>query len=405
MTLCNLKIRSLILRIFNFKGGVSWVLLCFMFHGLPYAVGQYQTVPAPPPPFNGFPPIGPKFNPSMAIVMVLLICTFFFLGFFSVYIRQCAERGIRGGNFNGSFGLGRLSRRVARGLDPAVIESFPTFPYSAVKNLRIRKCALECAVCLNEFEDDETLRLIPNCNHVFHPDCIDAWLYSHSTCPVCRANLVPKPGEDHSGATFQIIYPDAETETESQHDNDDGNEARINVIESSPDVNLISNPVVAVTENRPPRSRSTGWSLTALFPRSHSTGHSLVQRGGDSERFTLRLPEEARRELMTSTLNRTTSCVALPRAASSRRGYRSRSGGRYERIERPDGWGSTLTPPFFTRAGSLRSSISTSTDQAVGTLPKGLFKSVRSPFDQLVFGRDEETGERSSDLLRHESQV
>ncbi|GAB2226584.1 hypothetical protein Droror1_Dr00022395 [Drosera rotundifolia] len=35
----------------------------------------------------------------------------------------------------------------------------------------------------------QILRMLPKCNHAFHPDCIGGWLVSHSTCPVCRADL------------------------------------------------------------------------------------------------------------------------------------------------------------------------------------------------------------------------
>ncbi|GKV09405.1 hypothetical protein SLEP1_g20913 [Rubroshorea leprosula] len=331
MTLCNLK------------DGLSWVLLCFFSYGLPNVAGDVQTVPVPPP------PPGSNINPSMVIVVVILVCAFFCMGLFSVCIRTCAlPRGMLGGHFDGSFRFGQLSLRAARGLDLEVIESFPTFRYSAVKSLKIGKGALECAVCLNEFEDVEMLRLIPECSHVFHIDCIDVWLNSHSTCPVCRADLVPKPRIEFVSET-EII--DSDTEAGNQPES---TETRINVVESS-DVNLTITKTGVVTENRPPRSRSAGCRLPRLFPRSHSTGHSLIQRSENCERFTLRLPAEARKELiMSSKLNRTTSCVALPRAGSSRRGYRSRSGGRYGRIERPDGWGSALTPPTFTRAGSVR---------------------------------------------------
>ncbi|KAM5585085.1 E3 ubiquitin-protein ligase ATL6-like [Rosa sericea] len=73
------------------------------------------------------------------------------------------------------------------GLDQAVIETFPVLNYSTVKGLKEESAPeLECAVCLNEFSDDETLRVLP-CNHVFHPWCIDAWLADNKTCPVCRA--------------------------------------------------------------------------------------------------------------------------------------------------------------------------------------------------------------------------
>ncbi|KAL6984074.1 RING-type E3 ubiquitin transferase, partial [Sarracenia purpurea var. burkii] len=46
-----------------------------------------------------------------------------------------------------------------------------------------------CVVCLNEFEDFETLRLLPKCSHVLDSDCIDAWLSSHINCPICHAKL------------------------------------------------------------------------------------------------------------------------------------------------------------------------------------------------------------------------
>lgn len=45
---------------------------------------------------------------------------------------------------------------------------------------------LECAVCLTPFEDTEILRLLPKCKHAFHLECVDTWLVSHSTCPLCR---------------------------------------------------------------------------------------------------------------------------------------------------------------------------------------------------------------------------
>uniref|UniRef100_A0A804K4I6 RING-type E3 ubiquitin transferase n=1 Tax=Musa acuminata subsp. malaccensis TaxID=214687 RepID=A0A804K4I6_MUSAM len=45
--------------------------------------------------------------------------------------------------------------------------------YYEVKDLKVRKGALECMVCLSEFEDNEELCLLPRYNHVFHLDCID----------------------------------------------------------------------------------------------------------------------------------------------------------------------------------------------------------------------------------------
>ncbi|XP_020682979.1 RING-H2 finger protein ATL57 [Dendrobium catenatum] len=45
-----------------------------------------------------------------------------------------------------------------------------------------------CAVCLAEYEEREMVKLMPVCGHVFHPQCIDAWLLSRGSCPVCRCS-------------------------------------------------------------------------------------------------------------------------------------------------------------------------------------------------------------------------
>ncbi|KAK9051282.1 hypothetical protein SSX86_027909 [Deinandra increscens subsp. villosa] len=52
-----------------------------------------------------------------------------------------------------------------------------------------------CVVCLGEFEEDEEVRIMPECAHVFHVSCIDMWLFSHDSCPLCRANATPRAHE------------------------------------------------------------------------------------------------------------------------------------------------------------------------------------------------------------------
>ncbi|KAK6270793.1 hypothetical protein POUND7_007891 [Theobroma cacao] len=50
-----------------------------------------------------------------------------------------------------------------------------------------------CAVCLSQFEEGEELRTLPECLHSYHAPCIDMWLYSHSSCPMCRTDATPFP--------------------------------------------------------------------------------------------------------------------------------------------------------------------------------------------------------------------
>ncbi|PKA48750.1 Putative RING-H2 finger protein ATL12 [Apostasia shenzhenica] len=80
---------------------------------------------------------------------------------------------------------GEGSRRVS-GIDKAVIQSLPFFRFSDFKGSRE---GLECAVCLSRFQDSDIVRLLPRCKHVFHIDCLDRWLYSHSSCPLCRTRV------------------------------------------------------------------------------------------------------------------------------------------------------------------------------------------------------------------------
>ena len=53
------------------------------------------------------------------------------------------------------------------------------------------EAGLCCSICLAEFEEREVLRMLPDCKHVFHRACVDAWLRLKPTCPNCRASPVP----------------------------------------------------------------------------------------------------------------------------------------------------------------------------------------------------------------------
>ena len=47
-----------------------------------------------------------------------------------------------------------------------------------------------CSICQLTFIDTSICRVIHNCNHIFHINCIDTWLYNHTTCPFCRYDLL-----------------------------------------------------------------------------------------------------------------------------------------------------------------------------------------------------------------------
>ncbi|KAL3845727.1 hypothetical protein ACJIZ3_003130 [Penstemon smallii] len=49
----------------------------------------------------------------------------------------------------------------------------------------------QCSVCLGDYQAEDRLQQIPACGHTFHMDCIDLWLATHTTCPLCRQSLLP----------------------------------------------------------------------------------------------------------------------------------------------------------------------------------------------------------------------
>ncbi|KQJ94241.1 hypothetical protein BRADI_3g09410v3 [Brachypodium distachyon] len=92
------------------------------------------------------------------------------------------------------------------GLPKAAIEALPRFAYAAASSPRGGQegaaaaggdlesgggGAEPCSVCLEDLEAGEMVRQLPKCKHLFHVECIDMWLHSHRTCPVCRCDLSP----------------------------------------------------------------------------------------------------------------------------------------------------------------------------------------------------------------------
>ena len=56
----------------------------------------------------------------------------------------------------------------------------------------------ECCICLDGYEAGETVcwSKEDDCDHIFHEDCIMAWLNDNDDCPLCRAKLVGSEGDE-----------------------------------------------------------------------------------------------------------------------------------------------------------------------------------------------------------------
>lgn len=247
---------------------------------------------------------GVQRNESDLAIMVTtaLIFAFFIVGLASVCYRWTSRRFY---SVEQSINLSTHSEhelrivrraRTARGIDAAIVRSFKTFLYSEVKEQKIGKGGVECMVCLCEFQDDDTLSLMPNCYHVYHAGCISVWLSDHSTCPLCRVDLVIQPGEG-SDPDPELGGMDS-TETRLSESMTWSNRSRESLSRS---MRLLSyNRVSDIS-----------------FSRSNSTGHCVAEPVENLDRFTLRLPDDVLRRLITKTVVR----------ISSRGFYRSKSVG------------------------------------------------------------------------------
>jgi hypothetical protein len=47
-----------------------------------------------------------------------------------------------------------------------------------------------CSICILDYKAGDKLKILPNCHHAFHTDCIVPWLTEHSGhCPLCRLTV------------------------------------------------------------------------------------------------------------------------------------------------------------------------------------------------------------------------
>ncbi|WVZ82347.1 hypothetical protein U9M48_029615 [Paspalum notatum var. saurae] len=152
---------------------------------------------------------GSRIGPALLFVVVIVAVVLFVSGLLHLLVRFWLRRRRRRGEAGAAGGAdaagggadgeeSALQRQLQQlfhlhdaGLDQDVIDALPVFLYRevVVGGAAGAKEPFDCAVCLCEFAGDDRLRLLPLCGHAFHIDCIDTWLLSNSTCPLCRCAL------------------------------------------------------------------------------------------------------------------------------------------------------------------------------------------------------------------------
>ncbi|KAJ4901766.1 RING-H2 finger protein ATL16 [Raphanus sativus] len=240
--------------------------------------------PPPPPPsmpvFHRGSSTGTNF-PIIAVAVIGILATTLLLVSYYVFVIKCCLNWHRI-DILGRFSLSRRRRndhgpimlyspRINRGLDESVIRAIPILkfkkrrdvdgPNDSVFTEGEENTSHECSVCLNEFQEEEKLRVIPNCSHLFHIDCIDIWLQNNANCPLCRtrvscyASFPPDPVSAPSTSPDNAVVVRGESEyvvielglgnsNSTNSDRDSSRNARLLVVQER------SNSGCVLTENQ-----------------------------------------------------------------------------------------------------------------------------------------------------------
>ncbi|CAM6035818.1 unnamed protein product [Sphagnum compactum] len=168
------------------------------------------AVPAPTPASsssNGSSPL----SPALVAVIGVLASAFLILSYYRIFSKYCTRwqnppqfitRGDQDYGDQTTIEVAEVWPMASPGLEESLIRRIPTCSYKASEGLVEET---ECAVCLGEFEEGDALRLLPKCNHAFHTSCIDTWLQSNSTCPLCRINIGLAAGLPHALMPLHLL--------------------------------------------------------------------------------------------------------------------------------------------------------------------------------------------------------
>ncbi|XP_068642377.1 RING-H2 finger protein ATL46-like [Aristolochia californica] len=171
---------------------------------------------------------GNRISPAVLFIIVILAVIFFISGLLHLLVRflikqpspSSTSQSHRYPDISGSDALQRQLQQLFHlhdsGLDQAFIDALPVFLYKEIVGL---KEPFDCAVCLCEFSEEDKLRLLPICSHAFHLHCIDTWLLSNSTCPLCRGTLF-SPGLAIENPIFE--FNDSREEDRGSNEGEDG---------------------------------------------------------------------------------------------------------------------------------------------------------------------------------------
>ncbi|XP_047983275.1 E3 ubiquitin-protein ligase ATL4-like [Salvia hispanica] len=136
----------------------------------------------PPPPAIPHSPSSSSASASIMIIIIIIASAIIISASIYLLLRLISKRFSTADDVVVS-----SNRRVA---PSDLLHSLPLFTFRSVAR-NLNSGGGDCAVCLSKFESRDQLRLLPLCCHAFHAACIDKWIASNQTCPLCRSTVFP----------------------------------------------------------------------------------------------------------------------------------------------------------------------------------------------------------------------
>ncbi|CAH1447031.1 unnamed protein product [Lactuca virosa] len=123
-----------------------------------------------------------SFDNNMMIILAVLLCALICaLGLNSVVrcLLRCSQ------TFVFEHPRQPTARTVSNGREQGWLSDIPVVVYQSEMKIP----TTDCPICLGDFSEGEKVRNLPKCKHWFHVKCIDKWLLSQLSCPICRQLL------------------------------------------------------------------------------------------------------------------------------------------------------------------------------------------------------------------------
>ncbi|KAG6605626.1 RING-H2 finger protein ATL79, partial [Cucurbita argyrosperma subsp. argyrosperma] len=139
------------------------------------------------------------FEANAAVVVILLLCGLICALALNTAIR-CFLRRSADHDPSDSQQEEELQDGTAKPTLVDKLKMAPALVFTAEMKSKLAGAEAECTICLTEFSEGEEIRVLTNCKHGFHVQCIQKWLILHSSCPTCRRSyLPPSPSSSERG--------------------------------------------------------------------------------------------------------------------------------------------------------------------------------------------------------------